>query len=476
MFAAIAYYTWVMKNKQYIRQLNRRFFDADKVDFDNLLFDRHALFALLMPVVIEQLLSAFMGTADSMMVARAGSAAISAVSVTDSINVLFIQLFAALAAGGTIICSHFIGQGDIGKTNRAAQQILLTIAVLSCAAGAFCFAFNEPLLRLIFGSVDEEVMRDAVTYFSFTTVSFPFFALFQAGGAFYRACGNSRFPMLISVSTNVMNIVGNAVFIFGFGWGVAGAALSTLLSRIIGMIWIMAALRRGSQEIVIRHYLIRPDPYLIKRVLAIGIPSGLENSMFQFGKLVIQSSVSTLGTTAIAANAMASLLESLSGVVGIGIGIGMMTIVGQCLGAGRTEEAKYYIVKLTEISEVCVTLCSLLLLALTPGINWLAGLEPAAAKLCFDMVIYIMICKPFFWSLSFVIAYGLRAAGDVKFCMISSMITMWTFRVTLTIILIRMFGVGPIAVWIGMSADWAIRGVIYTKRFLSGRWLNHEVT
>ena len=193
MFAAIAYYTWVMKNKQYIRQLNRRFFDADKVDFDNLLFDRHALFALLMPVVIEQLLSAFMGTADSMMVARAGSAAISAVSLTDSINVLFIQLFAALAAGGTIICSHFIGQGDIGKTNRAAQQILLTIAVLSCAAGALCFAFNEPLLRLIFGSVDEEVMRNAVTYFSFTTVSFPFFALFQAGGAFYRACGNSRF-------------------------------------------------------------------------------------------------------------------------------------------------------------------------------------------------------------------------------------------------------------------------------------------
>ena len=214
---------------------------------------------------------------------------------------------------------------------------------------------------------------------------------------------------------------------------------------------------------------------MIRRILGIGIPSGVENSMFQLGKLAIQSTVSTLGTTAIAAQAMTNILENLNGMAAIGIGVGLMTIVGQCMGADRKDEAVYYIKKLSVIAEVAIIVSCLLVFALTGPVTVLGGMEPASAKMCFHMVIWITIVKPIVWTLAFVPAYGLRAAGDVKFSMAASCITMWLCRFCLCVILIRFLKFGTMGVWIGMFADWTVRAVIFTWRFHSRRWLRYKV-
>ncbi|MCD8039342.1 MAG: MATE family efflux transporter [Lachnospiraceae bacterium] len=454
-----------------------KLYDKKKIDWSNILFDNRALLLLLAPIIVEQLLNSLMGTVDTMMVSTVGSEAISAVSLVDSINNLVIQVFSAMAAGAAIICSQYIGSRDVKQSNKAAGQVTLTVLVISLAIMILFLLGGERLLGFIFGSVEEAVMENALIYFTITVISYPFLALFSAGAAFYRASGNSKFPMKVSAFSNIINIGGNAVFIYVFHWGAAGAAIATLLSRIFCMLVIFYCLRKPKQTIVVRDYLkIRPDMPLIWKIMAIGIPSGIENGMFQFGKLAIQSTVSTMGTIAIAAQAMTNILENLNGIFGIGVGIGLMTVVGQCIGANRQEEAKYYIVKLTKTAWVGILASCLLVLAITKPVTWLGGMEQEAADMCFRMVAAITVVKPLVWVGSFVIAYGLRAAGDVKISMIVSIITMWCCRVALCIFLVRAFHFGPMAVWIGMFADWSIRAVIFSARFLSGRWLHAGVT
>ena len=308
------------------------------------MFSNKMIAGILIPVVLEQLLNSIMGTADTMMVSNIGSAAISAVSLVDSINILVIQAFSALAAGGAIVCSQYIGQQNKKMANESARQVLFIITAISIAVSVLCLGFKKPLLRLIFGSVEADVMRASETYFFYTAISFPFIAAYDSAASIFRAQENTKGPMLISMISNAMNIVGNAIMIWIFHMGVAGAAISTLVSRIFCAVVVLIQLRKDRQPIVVRDYLkIRPDWAMIRRILGIGIPSGVENSMFQLGKLAIQSTVSTLGTTAIAAQAMTNILENLNGMAAIGVGVGLMTIVGQCMGADRKDEAVYYI-------------------------------------------------------------------------------------------------------------------------------------
>lgn len=448
----------------------------EKNNSEKHLFSNHDLWMLLVPLVVEQLLNSLMGTADSIMVSNVGSAAISAVSLVDSINILVIQAFYALAAGGTIVCSQYIGQRDKNNAEESARQLVFVVASISTAVMAVCLLTRGPLLRLIFGSVEADVMEAARIYFFYTALSFPFIALYDAGSSIYRAQGNTRLPMTIAVVSNGLNIAGNAVLIWGFHLGVAGAAIATLGSRVISAVVVLAFLRNPKQEIAVYGYgRIRPDGQRIRRILSLGIPNGIENAMFQFGKLAIQSTVSTLGTIAIAAQAMTNILENLNGIAAIGIGIGMMTVVGQCLGAGRQDEAIYYIKKLSVIAEAVIIGCCALVYILTRPVTMLGGMEPESAKMCFYMIGWITVVKPIVWTLAFVPAYGMRAAGDVRFSMILSCISMWLFRVTLCIYLCRVHGFGPIAVWIGMFTDWTVRGIVFTIRFKSRRWLAHEV-
>lgn len=442
------------------------------------MFTNRMIRNLLIPVVLEQLLNSIMGTADTMMVSNVGSAAISAVSLVDSINVLVIQAFSALAAGGAIICAQYIGQRNKEKANESARQVLFIITAISVAVSLICLVFQKPLLRLIFGSVEPAVMRASETYFFYTALSFPFIAAYDSAASIFRAQDNTKGPMIISMISNVMNIAGNAVMIWVFHMGVAGAALSTLISRIFCAVVVIIQLRKEKegQEIVVRDYFeIRPDWSMIRRILGLGIPSGIENSMFQLGKLAIQSTVSTLGTSAIAAQAMTNILENLNGIAAIGVGVGLMTIVGQCLGAGRQDEAVYYIKKLCVIAEVIIIISCLGVFALTKPITILGGMEKESADMCFHMVMWITIVKPLVWIMAFIPGYGLRAAGDVKFSMIVSCCTMWACRFCLCVFLIRVMGFGPMGVWIGMFADWTLRGIIFTWRFHSRKWLQHKV-
>ena len=442
------------------------------------MFTNRMIRNLLIPVVLEQLLNSIMGTADTMMVSNVGSAAISAVSLVDSINVLVIQAFSALAAGGAIVCAQYIGQRNKEKANESARQVLFIITAISVAVSLICLVFQKPLLRLIFGSVEAEVMRASEVYFFYTALSFPFIAAYDSAASIFRAQDNTRGPMTISMISNVMNIAGNAIMIWVFHMGVAGAALSTLISRIFCAVVVLIQLRkeREGQEIVVRDYFkIRPNWSMIKRILGIGIPNGLENSMFQLGKLAIQSTVSTLGTEAIAAQAMTNILENLNGIAAIGVGVGLMTIVGQCLGAGRKDEAVYYIKKLCVIAEIVVLTSCLIVFALTKPVTILGGMEKESADMCFHMVMWITIMKPLVWTMAFVPGYGLRAAGDVKFSMITSCCTMWACRFCLCVFLIRVMGFGPMGVWIGMFADWTVRSIIFTWRFHSRKWLQHKV-
>ena len=440
------------------------------------MFTNRMIRSLLIPVVLEQLLNSIMGTADTMMVSNVGSAAISAVSLVDSINILVIQAFSALAAGGAIVCAQYIGQQNKERANESARQVLFIITLISIIVSAICMGFKKPLLRLIFGSVEADVMRASEIYFFYTALSFPFIALYDAAASIFRAQDNTKGPMTISMISNIMNIVGNAIMIWGFHMGVAGAAIATLISRIFCALVVLIQLRRDRQPIVVRDYLkIRPDWPMIGRILGIGIPSGVENSMFQLGKLAIQSTVSTLGTVAIAAQAMANILENLNGIAAIGVGVGLMTIVGQCMGANRKDEAVYYIKKLSVIAEVTIIVSCLLVFILTRPVTMLGGMEKTSADMCWHMVMWITIVKPIMWVSAFVPAYGLRAAGDVKFSMISSCAVMWLCRFCLSVLLIRGLGFGPMGVWIGMFADWTVRAVLFTWRFHSRKWLEHKV-
>ena len=440
------------------------------------LYSNRKLAALLIPLALDQLLNSFMGTIDTLVVSNLGSAAISAVSLVDAINILIVQAFFALASGGTVVCSHYLGCKNEKSAKEAARQLVFITLLLSVIIAGVCLVFNQQLLHLIFGKVEKDVMVGAKQYFFYSVLSYPFIALYNDGSCILRAQNNSRFPMQISIASNFLNAFLDVIFVWVFHWGVAGSAIATAGSRFFSMSIVLWKLRNPSLEIPFRDYFsIRPNWREIKKILNIGIPSGIENSMFQFGKLAIQSTVSMMGTAAIAAQGMTNVIENLNGILAIGIGIGLMTVVGETLGAGRKEEAKYYIIKLTGYAEIVLIISCAVTFLISRPIMHLAGMEAESMELCYQMLIAITIAKPILWALSFIPPYGLRAAGDVKFSMITATCTMWFCRVALAVYLIRFQGFGPIAVWIGMFADWGIRSIIFSIRFISGKWMEKHV-
>lgn len=440
------------------------------------MFSNAKLRQLLIPLIVEQVLTSLMGTVDTMMVANVGSAAVSGVSLVDSINKLVLFLFTALATGGTIVCAQYLGREDKEHSDRAAQQVLLSALALSLLVMAFCLLLRRQLLHLIFGTVEASVMEAAETYFLITALSYPFLALFNASAALYRATGNTRLPMVVSVSCNGLNVIGNAVLMFGFGLGVTGAAIATLCSFVIASVVMLLFQRRPGQKIEVGNLTaLRPDWRVILLVLSIGLPTGVENAMFQFGKLMVQSTVSTLGTTAIAANAIVTVLEYTSSMPSTAIGTGMMTVVGHCIGAGRLDEAKQNIKKLTLWGAVVLLAANWLIFALTIPVTRLAGMEAGAAQMTVQVMLVISIVKPVLWPLSFLPVNGMRAAGDVRFGMITSSVSMWVFRVGLTTLLCRFLNVGLVGIWCGYFADWSVRSIVFTLRYFSGRWTAHKV-
>ena len=440
-----------------------------------MLFDKKALRTLLIPLVIEQVLTGLMGVADTLMVSNVGEAAISGVSLVDSINLLVTYFFSALAAGGTIVCAQYMGRDDEPDTRRAAHQVMLSTLTLSAGSGILLALARRPVLRLIFGNVEPAVMEAAMTYLLVTALSYPFLAMFTTSAALFRAVGDSRSPMLVSAGADLLNVVGNALLIFVFRMGVLGAAISTLLSRIASaavMLW----LQRRPGPVSLQGFIhVRPDPVMIRRILRIGLPSAVENGMFQFGRLAVQSTVSTLGTTAIAVQAIVFTLEMFGSMPAQAVGTGLLTVTGQCLGRGRAEEAKHYIRLFTRISTFAVLGTGVLICALAPLIMRATALTPEGAVLACRILWVVLAIKVLIWPKAFTLPNGLRAAGDVSYTMWISTLSMWIFRVAFSWFLCRFTAVGLWGVWIGWCTDWLVRNISYRLRFRGEKWLAHSV-
>ena len=433
------------------------------------------IFNFTLPLLLGNLLQQTYSLVDAAIVGRfLGINALASVGASTSVVFLILGFCNGCCGGFGIPVAQKFGARDYVTMRRYVAVSLQLAAVMSVVIAVVTSIYCADILHMM--STPENIFTGAYYYLLVTFIGVPFTFFYNLLSSIIRALGDSKTPFWFLLLSTVLNILLDLFCILVLGWGVAGAAIATLASRVFCAVVVLWQLRMDRQPIVVRNYRqIRPDGKMIRRVLALGIPSGIENSMFQLGKLAIQSSVSTLGTVAIAAQAMTNILENLNGIAAIGVGIGLMTVVGQCLGAGRKDEAVYYIKKLSVLAEIIVVASCLLVFALTIPVTKLGGMESESARMCFHMISWITVVKPIVWTLAFIPAYGLRAAGDVKFSMLTSCITMWTFRFCLCVYLIRFRGFGPMAVWIGMFTDWTVRGIVFSLRFHSRKWLKHKV-
>lgn len=438
------------------------------------LFGRRNLVNLVLPMLLEQVLSVTMGMADTLMVSGVGEAAVSSVSLVDSINILIIQILAALATGGAVIGSQYLGRRDAENARRSAAQLYTVLAVSTVAVMVLSLAFCRPILRGVFGQIDDDVMRYAQQYFIVSAISYPFIGAYNAGAALFRAQGNSRISMLASLVMNVINICGNALLIYGFGMGVLGAALATLVGRIFAAVWVFRQQQQFENPLRIGSLAeLRPEKEMILRILNIGIPSGLENGMFQIGKLLVLGLVTPLGTSATAANAIANSVAGVVNVPGNAISLSLITVVGQCMGAGDSKQAVGYTKKLMAIVYLAMGTLSVLLFFFAAPVVGLFGLTAAAAAMAVEVLRWCAVFDLIFWPMSFSLPNALRASGDAKFTMIVSMCSMWIFRIGFSFLLVPQIGL--LGVWVAMFIDWIVRAVVFLIRFLSGRWKTKKV-
>ena len=443
----------------------------------NPLFTRQALVALLLPLIAEQALSVTIGLADTLMVSSVGEAAVSGVSLVDSFNTLMIQVMSALATGGAVVTSQYIGHREPKNAKAAAAQILFVLASFSLVVAAVVVVGRHAILRGIFGSIDADVMRYAETYFLLSALSYPFIGLYNAGAALFRAQGNSKISMLSSLVMNVINIGGNAVLIYGFGMGVLGAALASLVSRAVSCLVVLWLLQRPACPLRVDGLrALAPDGGLIHRILRVGIPAGIENGMFQIGKLSVSSLTSTLGTAAIAANAVANTASTFLNIPANAVGMAALTVVGQCLGAGEKEQAVYYSRRLllTAYCGAWVMNLSAFLFANRFVIS-LFNLSPEAQTMALQVMVWFNFVSLFFWPSSFTLPNILRAAGDARFTMAVSILSMWVFRVGFCYVMVLGFHGRLLSIWMGMFLDWVFRSLCFFVRFARGRWMEQSV-
>ncbi len=429
------------------------------------MFTRKDLVKLLAPLVVEQILAVLVGMVDVVMVAAVGEAAVSGVSLVDSISILIIQILAALATGGAVISAQYLGKKQAGNACRAAGQLIGVTTALSLVVTIAALLGNRHLLSAIFGRVEPAVMNDAVIYFRITALSYPFLAIYNSCAALFRSMGNSRVSMMTSLVMNTINVVGNAICVFGLHMGVAGVAYPTLLGRMTAAVLILYLIQNPGNVVRINSIReLRPNLHMIKNILSIGIPNGLESGMFQFGKIALQSLVSSLGTAAIASYAVASNLVTLLYLPGNAIGLGLITIVGQCVGAGERGEAKRYTKLLVTVNYGILLILCTVMVVFSQGLVGIYNLSPEASVISRQMITahsFAMII----WPLAFTIPHALRASLDAKFTMCVSVFSMWMFRIAFAYLFVRVLHLGVMGVWYGMFIDWAFRAVIFAIRF-----------
>ena len=438
--------------------------------WSHMLFTKDQLKKLIIPLIIEQVLSITVGMADTVMVSSAGEAAISGVSLVDMINGLLLAVFAALATGGAVVTAQYIGGRKIEKACESAKQLLIIAFFVSIGIMAICLVANRGLLRLFFGSIDNDVMRNATIYFRISSLSFPFMALYNAGAALFRVMGNSKISMKVSLLMNAINVAGNALCIYGLKMGVEGVAIPTLVSRTVAAIVILKLVFDKRNQVHVRDFRMIPDFIMIKNILRIGVPSGIENGLFQLGRLLVVSIIAKFDNIQIAANAVANSLDSMGCIAGQAMGLAMITVIGQCVGAQDEKQVRYYTKKLLKLTYLITFVINTCILLTLPWILKIFSLKAETRELAYILVMIHNGFAMLLWPSSFTLPNALRACNDVKFVMFISIFSMCVFRVVFSYIIGLGLGMGAIGVWIAMLMDWVFRVGCFIWRFASGGW------
>ncbi len=435
------------------------------------LFSNKQLVTLVIPLIVERTLNVSIGFADTVMIASVGEAAVSSIALVDSINNLFVFLFSSMAAGGAVVVGQYIGQRNAQKAGDAAKQLIYTSTFFALLFTIAFLIFNRSILGALYGDLDAQVMNNAQIYFAITAISYPLLGLYNSGAALFRAMGNSRISMQVSFIMAVSNIIGNALLIYVAHMGVLGAGLATLGSRLIAAVVMLILVIKKSDKIrIVRLHRIHFEWPMVRRILRIGIPNGIESGMFHIGKILVQSLTATFGTTALAANAIANSIASMVNIPGGAMGLATLIVVGQCMGAGEVEQAEYYSKKLIKVTYATLAILAAVLFLSTEALVGLFKLSAASTGLAIQILKLFFIMNAFIWPLAFARPQTLRAAGDVRFTMTVSIASMWTFRIGLSYVLGRSLGMGLQGIWIAMYIDWVCRATCFTIRFHKGAW------
>ena len=439
---------------------------------ENRIFSNKSLIRLIIPLVIEQGLTMLVGMADGIMVSSVGEAAISGVSLVDMINAVILVLFTALATGGSVVTSQFLGAKNMEKARRSVGQLILMAVILGAATMVPCLIFDKPLMKLCFGAIEPDVMSAGLKYLRITALSFPFIALYNAGAAIFRSTGNSKVSMYVSVAMNIINVAGNWLCIYVLKWGVYGVAVPTLVSRAVAGIAMVVLVSGKNQELrLTKQGISRVDGPMMGSILRIGVPSACENCFFSLGRLIVASMITLYGTSQVSANAVAGNIDRMGIIIGQAMGFAMVTVVGQCIGALDTKQASYYIKKLMRWTYIAQGLTNLLILIfLGQLVGFYSTLTPDTRALAMKLSTIHASMAILLWPVSFVMPNALRASNDVKYTMWVGIFSMLTCRIFGSWLLCVQLGMGAVGVWIAMITDWVCRTSFLVPRLLSGKW------
>lgn len=431
---------------------------------------------MIVPLFLEQLLVMLVGIADTLVVSYAGEAAVSGVSLVNQFNTIFIYLFTALASGGAVVISQYVGRKDCGNAGRAAGQLLMFGTVFSLLVAVLVLIGNRGMLRLLFGRVEGSVMDACVIYLKISALSYPALAIYNSGAAVYRSLGKTNVTMYISVLSNIINVIGNVIGVFVLHAGVAGVACPSLIARIFSAAVITILCFRKKNEVVYTAgRIFKWDTDCLKRIWKVAIPNGVENGIFQLVKVALSSIVALFGTYQIAANGVAQSIWSLAALAGVAMGPAFITVIGQCMGNKDTEAAEYYLTKLSKITLLLSSVWNLLIFLFTPLFLRFYALEPQTKLLVIRLVLIHNIFNAVAFPFSGALSNGLRAAGDVKFTMYVSVLSTIAGRLLLSYLLGIVFHMGVTGIALAMVCDWVIRAVIFIRRQKSGKWKEFQV-
>ena len=440
------------------------------------MFSNDDLKRLIIPLFLEQLLVALVGISDVFMVGFAGETAVSGVSLVNAFNTIFINLFTALASGGAVVISQYIGRKDNKNGGKSASQLLLASILFSVCVSVVILIFNTQILKLMFGRVESGVMEACITYLKISAYSYPALAIYNAGAGLYRSLGKTSTTMYISIMANIINVVGNFIGVFLFNLGVAGVAWPSLISRTFSAIVITVLCFCGTNSVRYdKKWIFRLDTGLQKKILNIAVPNGVESGIFQLVKVALSSVVALFGTYQIAANGVAQSIWSMASLVSVAMGPAFITVIGQCMGAGKIKEAEFYFKKLTGIAVKFAIVWNVFVFACTPILLHFSSLETETKNLTIVLVLVHNIFSAIAFPFADPLGKGLRATGDIKFTTAISLFTTIGVRLVFSILFAIVMNLGVIGIAFAMCLDWSVRGIIFWVRFKGNKWKEFRV-